>query len=93
MKKKITKKPIIKAILTILGRTYEAEGKTVKEVIAKLNPSIAKGMGVLRLEKGKLVREKVLDGRIINGTFGERSPMTKEINVKNIINLFSDFDE
>lgn len=83
---------MIKATLTLLGKTYEAEGKTVEEVISKLNPPIAKGVGILMLEKGELKREKILNGRTINGIFGERSPTFKAIFLKNITTLFADFN-
>lgn len=84
--------PTIKASLTLFGKVYKSSGKTVEEVIDKLNPPVAKGVGVLRLEKGELVREKILNGRIINGTFGQRSPTMRNLAIKNITTLFNDFN-
>ena len=84
---------MIKATITLVGKKYESKGKTVEEVISKLNPPIAKGVGVLMLEKGELKREKILNGRTINGIFGERSPTFKAISMKNITILFEDFND
>ncbi len=82
----------ITATLTLLGKTYSSKGKTVQEVLTKLNPPVAKGTGILVLEKGKLKRDKILGGRVVNNIFGERSPIFKELAMKNITSLFSDFD-
>ncbi len=83
----------IKASLKLLGKFYNSEGKTVEEAITKLNPPVAKGMGILTMEKGNLKREKILNGRVINGVFGERSPTFKAIAMKNIISLFGEFND
>ena len=86
-----TKTVQIKATLHLLGKKYESKGKTVEEVISKLAPPVAKGVGILVLERGERKREKILNGRIINGIFGERSPTFKAIAMKNITTLFEDF--
>ena len=83
----------IKATIRILGKTYESKGKTVEEVITKLNPPIAKGVGILVLEKGDLKREKILNPRTINNVFGQASPTMKTIAVRSITILFEDFDK
>lgn len=94
MKKKQKIKIIpIKISLKLLGKFYKAEGKTVEDVINKLKPPVAKGIGILTMEKGNLKREKILNGRIINNVFGERSPTFRAIAMKNIINLFEDFND
>lgn len=94
--KTITKKKVthqIKVTLHNLGKIYESKGKTVEEAITNLNPPIAKGHGVLVLEKGDKRKERILNARIINGVFGVASPIIKSIHIKNIVNLFNDFDK
>ena len=82
----------ITASLKIMGKTYEAKGKTVEEVIGKLNPPVAKTMGILVLEKGKLKRVRILNSLTVTSVFGKRSPTTVAIATRNLVLLFSDFD-
>jgi len=86
-------KPTIKATLHILGRKHEAKGKTVSDVMNKLEIPVAKTMGILRLEKGDMSKERILKASVINGVFGQRSPTMKNIAMKSIISLFNDFDK
>lgn len=83
----------IKVSLTLLGRVYKATGKTVEEAITKLDPPIAKTVGILVLEKGDLYRERIINVRTVNGIFGKSSPIMKSLAIKNIITMFNDFNK
>ena len=83
----------IKATLLILGREHKGEGDTVEKVIKSIDVPMAKGHGVLVMEKGSKRKERILNGRVINNLFGDVNPTTKNITVKNITNLFNDFDK
>ena len=85
------KKPLIKATLIVLGRKNTAQGKSVREVLMKLKPVVAKGRGVLVLERGKQKRERILSRVVVNGVFGATTPTLKEIRLRGIENMFSDF--
>ena len=91
-KKTIKKIVKIKATLKLLSQYYTAEGKTVAETLNKLQPGIAKTMGVLTLEKGDLKRERIIQPGIVMGLWGKRSPTMQLVAMKNITALFSDFD-
>lgn len=93
MAKKKTIKKTIKASLKVLGKTFKAEGKTVEEVVSKLNPSLARGVGILVLDKGDLHKERILQPNTVNNVFGQRSPTMKSIAMKSIIILFDEFDK
>ena len=92
MSKAKAKTELIKASLKLFGHFYHSQGKTVEEVLTKLKPPIAKGFGILILEKGDKRREKIIRANIINGVFGQRSPTMKSIALKNITTLFEDFN-
>jgi len=83
----------IKATLKILSRVYKADGKTVEEVITNLEPPIAKTIGILTLEKGKRKKERIINPRMVMGLWGKQSPTMKNIAMKNLINLFGDFND
>jgi len=87
------KKPLIKAQIKLMGRYYTAEGKTVEEVLSKLEPPIAKTVGVLTLKKGELERIRVIPPKMIANMWGHRSPTMKNIAIKNFTLLFSDFNK
>lgn len=89
MVKKETK---IKATLKLLSRYYEAEGKTLEETIFKLKPPVAKTIGILTLTKGDLTREKILQPRIVMGLWGKQSQTMKDVQMKHINLIFSDFN-
>ena len=89
----------IRDLLKLVGKTYKSKGTNVEEGLTKLNPPIAKGMGVLRLERGDkkkddyLWKERILNTRALNGLFGEMSPTMKAIHMKNMVILFDNFDK
>lgn len=85
-------KPLLKLTLHNLGKIYESTGKTVKEAIANLKLPKLRGHGILVLEKGKKRKERILSARIVNGVFGVSSATTKNIAIKNIVTLFSEFE-
>ena len=82
----------IKATLKLIGRYYEAEGKTLQETIFNLKPPVAKTIGVLTLKKGELERLKILQPRVIMGLWGKQSKTMQDVAMKHINLLFSDFD-
>lgn len=94
MKKETPKETIketIKATLKVLSREYTANGKTVEETLLKLQPPAVRTLGILTLEKGKLKREKIIQPRLVFGCWGKQSQTTKNVAMKNIKILFSDF--
>lgn len=92
MAKKTTKKlkgtPLIKSSLKAVGKFYYGEGKTILEAIQSLKPEIARGIGILTLEKDGIVREKILQPRTMFGLFGPVSSTTKDMAIKTISLLF-----
>ena len=83
---------MIKIKLHNLGKEYKGKGKTLAEAVNNIEAPIVKGHGVLVVSDGKKGKEKILNARIINSTFGVASPTFKSIAVKNIISLFSEFE-
>jgi len=83
---------MIKIKLHNLGKEYKGKGKTLEKAINNLKPPIVRGHGVLVVSNGKKSKERILNARIINGTFGVTSPTYRTIAIKNIISLFSEFE-
>ena len=82
-------KNLIKSSLKVMGKTCAAEGHTVLEAILNLKPEVARGTGILTLEKGDVKKEKVVNSRIINNLFGKFvSRISREVAIKNILVLF-----
>lgn len=79
---------MIKSKLKLMGRTYEAKGKTVEEAIFNLKPDLVRGMGLLVLTDGTKTVERVVLQRLVQGVWGATSRLVKEIAHKNILQLF-----
>ena len=75
-----------------MGKEYEAKGKTLEEAVNNLEAPTVRGHGVLVVSDGENSRERILNARIINSTFGVASPTFRNIALKNIISLFSEFE-
>mgnify|MGYP001574120598 CR=1 FL=1 len=79
----------IKSSLKIMGRVCVAEGLTIQEAITNLRPEVARGVGILTLEKGEVKKEKVINSRIINGLYGKFvSRVGRELALKHILMFF-----
>ena len=76
-----------KVSLKILGKTYTASGKSAREAMGKLEPQTTRSFGVLTLQKGKIVKEKVVMASILFRAFNG-SPTSRDIGIKNLSLLF-----
>lgn len=85
-KKKVVKK-VYKAVIKIMGKTFEAEGETALEAISGLKPDITKSKGVLTVERGDNKRERVIMGAVIWRLFNG-SPFSKEVTLKQVSTLY-----
>ena len=79
---------MITSSLKVLGKFYYGKGKTIMTAIGNLNPEIAKGVGVLTLEKHGITKEKIILPRILYNAFGKISSSRKELALKQISQLF-----
>ena len=76
----------IKSSLKVMGKTCTAEGSTIQEAITNLKPEVARGTGVLTLEKGNIKKERIVNNRIINGVFGKFvSNVNRQIFLKHLL--------
>lgn len=83
------KKELIKLTLKLLGRTYEATGKTLDEAIDGLKThNWIKGAGVLIFEKGKIRKEKIIAGNHIKNIFGLASGTMRAVSLKWVKSIF-----
>ncbi|MEK6880166.1 MAG: hypothetical protein AABY22_11180 [Nanoarchaeota archaeon] len=75
--------------LKSLGRRYDVEGTTFADAISKIKISGgAKALSVLTVKKDDKTIIKVLNGAHTNGLFGQGSPTTKMIHLKQVSQLF-----
>ena len=73
-----------KVTLKSVGRIFKSEGKTLGEALDGIKISGgAKGVSVLKVEKGDRTKEVILNGSHTMA-FGELSPTTKMIKFKQI---------
>jgi hypothetical protein len=75
-------------ILKSSVKTYKAEGKSVEELIDKLQVPNPKGLGIFIFED-KGIRERLLNGSLVSRLFGKVSTMQKEIAIKQFKTLFT----
>jgi len=76
-----------KATIKILGREYKSTGDSVAECLEGLKPGFCKSKSVLTIEKGEEKKEKIL-GLIPTSRLFSNSPAVREINIKQIAQLF-----
>lgn len=82
--------PKIAATLKVLGRYYNSEGESVAEAIGNLKPEMARGVGILTLKRGDILKERVINMSLVNNLFGKYvGNVQREIAKKNILILFS----
>lgn len=91
-KKKPRAKQVYTATIKVLGKVYEAKGTTIPEAIVGLTPGgVAKGMSILTMTKGKIRKERILNGpqtfRLFNG-----GRIMREVALKNVSLFFSPID-
>jgi len=80
--------PKIKAIFKIMGKTYEAKGKSVLEAIESLKPGERRGVGVLNIIKdGEPMRDKILNRFKVNRLFNSHG-LTRDIALKQSSEMF-----
>ena len=77
----------MKATLTVMGKKFTGEGKTVSEAIAALKPDITKAKSILLLENGERKRERILTNMQTMRLFS-LSPLMREIALKQVSQLF-----
>ena len=84
----ISYQPTIKLTLKSVGRIYKSEGETLEEALRKIKISGgAKAMCVLRVEKGDLVKERIMNGNIAHKAFGEMGPTMKDFAIRKMVEL------
>ena len=80
--------PTIKLTLKSVGRIYKSEGETLEEALRKIKiTGGAKAMCVLRVEKGDLVKERIMNGNIAHKAFGEMGPTMKDFAIRKMVEL------
>ena len=79
-------KPVdYKLTLRSLGRVYKTEGKTLLEALNKFKIiGNAKAVCVLTVDKGGVVKDRLINGMHALRAFGGGSPTTKMIFIKKI---------
>lgn len=83
------KKTIYKAVLKVLGRTYEAQGNTPDEVLNNFKTQDwIKGAGVLIIEKDGIKKEKIISGTHIKNIFGMANGTLRQVSLKWVSSLF-----
>lgn len=71
-----------KASLKIAGSWFRGEGETLLDAVMAVKAPIAKGMGILVLEKGDIKKEKILSRFVTANLFGPSSPTNRQIALK-----------
>ncbi len=92
--KKVQVETIYTASLNIKAQraNFTAKGATITEAIGKLEPVNPKGMAILTVSNGEKTKERVLQPKITQQLFGNRSGMAREVFLKNTAFLFQGFD-
>jgi len=78
-----------RASLKTLGKWYYAEGNTALEAIQNLKSDIAKGIGVLIVEKDGKKVEKVIGRPLMFKLFGQVNAGLKDLAIKQITQTFN----
>lgn len=78
-----------KAEVKVLGKLYDAEGKSVLEAISNLKPEgVVKGVSILKVSKGEVSVDKILS-TIQTARLFSQSKITREVALKNASMLFN----
>ena len=75
------------ATIKILGRISKNTDKSLTEAIRGLKVGNVKGIAVLRVQKGKKSKEKVLTPPMVSRLFNS-SDMNREVALKHVTSLF-----
>ena len=75
------------ATIKIMGKFFNAEGKSVFEAIANLKVKNVRGISILTVEHGEKKKERILPFFITTRLFN-LSGMTREITLKNVAARF-----
>lgn len=78
----------MKATLTVLGKKYTSEGKTVDETLRGLKPGNVALKGVLLIEDGEKKRERII-GHVMLKRMFTLSPTIRDTALKQVSLLFS----
>ena len=82
IKTKVFEHPV-RLTLKSVGRMFKSEGKTLEDAINKIKISNgARALSVITVQKGKVIKEKILNGAHTQGLFGQGSPTTRAIHLK-----------
>jgi hypothetical protein len=85
---KRVKKEDYEASIKVLGQVYKSKGGSAKEAIESLKVgSVARGMSILTMKKGKITREKILPTHQTSRLFSP-SKLVREIALKNVSLMF-----
>lgn len=86
--KKKQSPPTYRVMLRMGGKSFTADGATVAEALAKLNPGRFRGNAILSVHTGDTSRERILGVqqtfRLFNG-----GRIMREVAIKNISLLFT----
>lgn len=75
------------ASIKIMGVTYSAEGKTIRQAIEGLKPKNAKSSAILYISNGEITKERIIGMPIVMRLFSF-SKLMREIALKNVSLLF-----
>ena len=74
----------------IVGRIYKANGETLEEAVANLNPLIKKGACILTIRHRNSTITKILNGSMTHNLFNKNvSRISREVAYKNLKTLFA----
>ncbi len=76
-----------KATVKVMGKTYNATGDSIMDVLVGLKPKNCKGKVILTIENGKRKKERILMPAIAFRLFNS-SAFTREVALKNTAILF-----
>ena len=78
---------VVSVVLKVMGKTYKATADSLEKALVELKPLNCKGKGILTVEKGGTIRERVLSSVVTFRLFNSHG-LTREIAIKNMSNLF-----
>lgn len=81
------KKTEYEARLKLVGRVFTATGASISEAIANLEPGTAKGLGVLTIQHGEKVKDRVLRPQMVMRIF-QGYGLTHEVALKQASLMF-----
>lgn len=80
--------PLYTATIKVLGKVYTATGATVPESITALQVGVARGVSILTIKRGDVLKERIIGIRQTNNLFNTRG-MVHSIHLKQVSSLFA----